>query len=89
MADTAIHVEPKQGRWAVRHNSDVHPVSLHDDAGAAMRAACACGDPQVRVLLHDLYGRIHEVAASRPDQGRRPVRPGCEAVRPPRHSEQR
>jgi hypothetical protein len=65
----AIHVEPLHGRWAVRHAAHGHTLSVHDDAGAATRAACVHAGIDLRVLLRDLYGRVHEIAAGRTREG--------------------
>ena len=61
----AIHVEPLHGRWAVRHAAHGHPLSMHDECGEATRAARAHAHGHLRVLLRDLYGRVHEIAATR------------------------
>jgi hypothetical protein len=57
----AIHVEPHYGRWAVRHSAHAIPLSVHDDAGAATRAAHAHAGRHLQVVLRDLYGRVHEL----------------------------
>jgi hypothetical protein len=61
----AIHVEPLHGRWAVRHWAHDHPLSVHDECGAATRAAHARAGCHLRVLLRDLYGRVHELTRER------------------------
>jgi hypothetical protein len=60
----AIHVEPLHGRWAVRHPAHGDPLSVHDECGEATRAAHAHARGQLRVLLRDLYGRVHELAGT-------------------------
>jgi hypothetical protein len=61
----AIHVEPHDGRWAVRHWAHDDPLSVHDECGAATRAAHAHAGTHLRVLLRDLYGRVHELTRER------------------------
>jgi hypothetical protein len=61
----AIHVEPMRGHWVVRHDGETEPRSVHGDVAAATRAARehshSLGD--VRILLRDRYGRVHEIVA--------------------------
>jgi hypothetical protein len=61
----AIHVEPLHGRWAVRHAAHGDPLSVHDDCGEATRVARTHARGRLRVLTRDLYGRVHEIAATR------------------------
>jgi hypothetical protein len=59
-----VHVEPRPGgRWIVRQEGDEEPLSEHDDAEAATEAAVErAGEGATKVLVHDLYSRVHPVA---------------------------
>ena len=62
-----VHVEPRPGgRWIVRRDGDAESVSEHGDAAAATEAAVehAGRESATNVLVHDLYSRVHPVAAS-------------------------
>jgi hypothetical protein len=62
-----LHVEPREDRWVIRREGARFPLSEHDDAGAATRAARAAGAQQV--LVRDRYHRVHRLAP--PAAGRR------------------
>jgi hypothetical protein len=58
-----IHVEcDRAGRWAVRPDTDVRPVSLHGSATEAEQAAFALVETgaEIVVVLHDRYGRVRQ-----------------------------
>ena len=50
------------GRWAVRTDTDAHPLSLHGSATEAEQAALALATAgaEVVVVVHDRYGRIRQ-----------------------------
>ena len=50
----------------MRRDGDAEPVSEHGDAEAAPEAAVerAGSEGAAKVLVHDLYARVHPVAAS-------------------------
>ena len=63
-----LHVESRpRGRWIVRRDDGVEPVSEHDDAGEATESAVARAGSEgaAKVLVHDLYSRVHPVTALR------------------------
>jgi hypothetical protein len=57
-----LHVELSDQAWVVRPEGASTPLSRHEDAGSASRAACSrarrLGD--ARVLVHDRYHRVVE-----------------------------
>jgi Uncharacterized protein conserved in bacteria (DUF2188) len=60
-----VHVEcDRTGRWAVRPDTDVHPVSLHGSATEAEQAALALAGTgaEIVVVLHDRYGRVRQAS---------------------------
>jgi hypothetical protein len=64
MPASTIHVEPNStGRWIVRHEDAREPLSEHESATDAERAARALAEHEDAsfVLLHDRYARIHEL----------------------------
>jgi len=64
-----VHVEcDRAGRWAVRRDTDVAPVSLHGSATEAEEAALALArtGAEILVVLHDRYGRVRQT----PGRGR-------------------
>ena len=59
-----IHVEPNaQGRWIVRLESERKPLSEHESATDAQRAACDLAQVEgaAVVLLRDRYARVRRV----------------------------
>ena len=63
-----VHVEcDRAGRWAVRRDTDVVPVSLHGSATEAEQAALALAGAgaEIAVVLHDRYGRVRELTGRR------------------------
>jgi hypothetical protein len=70
-----LRVEPAAGRrWVVCYEHRQRPLSEHSTANEAEggRGAPRACRGVTRVLLHDCYGRVHEVALFAP--GRRPSR---------------
>jgi hypothetical protein len=56
-----VHVEcDRAGRWAVRPDTEVRPVSVHGSATEAEQAALALAETgaEIIVVLHDRYGRV-------------------------------
>ncbi len=56
----------------MRRDADAEPVSEHGDAEAATQAAVqhAGAEGAARVLMHDLYSRVHAVRPSRTSDSR-------------------
>lgn len=57
-----VHVlSDPRGRWSIRREGDEQPLSEHGSATEAERAARAIGR---QVIVHDRYGRVHQVPAA-------------------------
>jgi hypothetical protein len=64
MSASTVHVEPNvKGRWIVRREDELEPLSEHESATEAKRVAgeLARFEGTSLVLLHDRYARIHDV----------------------------
>ena len=63
---STVHVEPNvKGRWIVRHEDELEPLSEHESATEAKRVACELAQLEGAslVLLRDRYARVHHVRA--------------------------
>lgn len=63
-----VHVEcDRTGRWAVRPETDVRPVSLHGSATEAEHAAYALAETgaEIVLVLHDRYCRVRQYGRGR------------------------
>ena len=75
MPASTVHVEPDvKGRWIVRHEDELEPLSEHESATEAKRVACELAQLHGAslVLLRDRYSRVHHVRAdARPERDQR------------------
>ena len=67
-APPPIHVVPHpRGSWSVRYEGHEQPLSEHNSETDAERAATehAAVTGADEVIIHDRYGRLHKVPASK------------------------